>query len=234
MKNRNIYISNQLATKDYGGGNLKKEALALGILLALVTSPVVVQAKDPVLFVHGLSGSASNWNTMIARLIADGWPSNKLFAYTFSNPFDMSSGANVRNAQEVANWVNAIKRTTGASKIDIVAHSMGGLSTRYYLKYMGGAANVDDYITLGSPHHGTIYALYGDMRIGSPFLTMLNRPPEVPPGIQCTSIYSPIDELVQPFTSPQLQGCDNRAVYCGHIAMLVDTTVYNIVKSKLN
>lgn len=213
---------------------MKREALIFGILLALLMSPVVVQAKDPVLFVHGLSGNAGNWAVMIARLQADGWPSNKLFAYTFSNPLDMSDGANVRNAQEVAAWVNNIKRVTGASKIDIVAHSMGGLSTRYYLKFMGGAANVDDYITLGSPHHGTIFALYGDMRIGSPFLTRLNTPPEVPSGIQCTAIYSPIDELVQPYTTAMLSGCDNRRVICGHIAMLTDSTVYSIVKSKLN
>ncbi|MDI9610427.1 MAG: alpha/beta fold hydrolase [Archaeoglobales archaeon] len=214
---------------------MRKEALIFGILLALVISPVVVQAaKDPVLFVHGFTGSASNWATMIARLQADGWPSNRLFAFTFSNPYDASDGANVRNAQEVAKWVDYIKRVTGASKIDIVAHSMGGLSTRYYLKFMGGTANVDDYISLGSPHHGTIYALYGDMRIGSPFLIRLNLGDETPGTVSYTCIYSPIDALVQPMTSAQLRGCDNRMVLCGHMEMLTDRTVYNIVKSKLN
>ncbi|MCS7144220.1 MAG: alpha/beta fold hydrolase [Archaeoglobaceae archaeon] len=214
---------------------MKREVLLVGILLALVFSPVV-QAKDPVLFVHGWTQNAGNWVTMMAKLTADGWPSNKLFAYTFSNPFDASDGANVRNAQEVANWVNNIKKITGASKIDIVAHSMGGLSTRYYMKFMGGAANVDDYITLGSPHHGTVLAdlIGGDMKIGSPFLKQLNTPPEVPVGIQCTSIYSPIDELVQPYTTAMLSGCDNRAVTSLHLQLLVNDQAYNIVKSKLN
>ncbi|MEM4156023.1 MAG: hypothetical protein QXQ38_04775 [Archaeoglobaceae archaeon] len=72
------------------------------------------------------------------------------------------------------------------------------------------------------------------MRIGSPFLLALNSGDETPGTVSYTCVYSPIDELVQPMTSPQLQGCDNRMVYCGHIAMLTDTTVYNIVKSKLN
>lgn len=214
---------------------MRTEALIFGILLALVVSPVVVQAaKDPVLFVHGYTGSASNWATMIARLQADGWPSNRLFAYTFSNPYDASDGANVRNAQEVANWVNNIKRVTGASKVDIVAHSMGGLSTRYYIKFLGGVNHIDDYIALGTPQKGTILATFGDMRPGSPFLLTLNSGDETPGNVAYTAICSPIDELVQPLSYCQLNGADNRIVYSGHIGLLTSTSAYNIVKSKLN
>ena len=31
---------------------------------------------DPILFVHGYSGSASNWDTMISRFRSDGWGSS--------------------------------------------------------------------------------------------------------------------------------------------------------------
>lgn len=214
---------------------MRREALVFGILLALVLSPVVVEAKksDPVLFVHGFTGSASNWDVMIARLIADGWSSSKLFAYTFSNPYDASDGANVRNAYEVKSWVDNILKRTGASKVNIVAHSMGGLSTRYYIKFLGGVNVVDHYIALGTPQKGTILAFYGDMRPGSPFLRTLNSGDETPGYVKYTTICSPIDELVQPLSYCQLNGADNRIVYSGHITLLTSTSAYNIVKNKL-
>jgi triacylglycerol lipase len=40
---------------------------------------------DPILFVHGYTSNAATWNTTISRFQADGWESNRLFAYTFSS-----------------------------------------------------------------------------------------------------------------------------------------------------
>lgn len=215
---------------------MRRESLVIGILLALVmVAPSVVEAKksDPVLFVHGFTGSASNWDVMIARLVADGWSSSKLFAYTFSNPYNAADGANVANAYEVKSWVDNILKRTGASKINIVGHSMGGLSTRYYIKFLGGVNVVDNYIALGTPQHGTILSTVGDMRPGSPFLLTLNSGDPTPGAVKYTTICSPIDELVQPLAYCQLNGADNRIVYSGHIGLLTNTQAYNIVKTKL-
>ena len=60
----------------------------------------------------------------------------------------------------MAQRVNEIKAATGAAKVDIITHSMGGLSSRYYIKNLGGAANVDDWVSLAGPNHGTTWA-YG-------------------------------------------------------------------------
>src|SRR3990172_13167630 len=110
---------------------------------------------NPILFVHGYTSNASAWDTMKARFLADGWESNYLYAYTFS-----STKSNASVAQDVANRVNEIKAATGASQVDIIAHSMGSLSSRYYLKNLGGTASVDDWVSLGGPNHGTTWA-YG-------------------------------------------------------------------------
>ena len=66
-------------------------------------------------------------------------------------------------------------------RISIVAFSMGGLVSRYYLQELGGADRCDTFITISSPHHGTkaawLYPSKGavQMRPGSGFLEQLER-----------------------------------------------------------
>src|SRR5512134_842369 len=101
---------------------------------------------DPILFVHGYTSNAATWDTVRARFVADGWESNRLFAYTFS-----STKSNASIAQDVAARVNEIRAATGAAKVDIISHSMGGLSSRYYIKFLGGVNYVDDWVSLAGP-----------------------------------------------------------------------------------
>lgn len=62
-----------------------------------------------------------------------------------------------------SNWDNArqlrkrIERQFGyEGKIDIVAHSMGGIIARLYIQEFGGSARVHTLVTLGTPHRGSI------------------------------------------------------------------------------
>jgi triacylglycerol lipase len=184
---------------------------------------------DPVLFVHGYTSNASAWDNMKSRFVADGWESNRLFAYTFS-----STKSNASIAQDVAARVNEIKAATGAAKVDIITHSMGGLSSRYYLKNLGGTANVDDWVSLGGPNHGTTWA-YGcfffspcnQMIPGSSFLNQLNSGDETPGAVNYGTWWSPCDELINPDTSTILSGATNTQTACmGHSALRTDATVY--------
>jgi triacylglycerol lipase len=188
---------------------------------------------DPILFVHGYTSDASAWNTMISRFQADGWESNRLFAYTFS-----SSKSNASIAQDVKARVDQIRTATGAAKVDIVTHSMGGLSSRYYLKNLGGQANVDDWVSLGGPNHGTTWA-YGcfffspcnQMIPGSSFLNQLNSGDETPGAVNYGTWWSPCDELINPDTSVILSGASNTQTSCmGHSALRTDATVYSQVR----
>jgi triacylglycerol esterase/lipase EstA (alpha/beta hydrolase family) len=99
---------------------------------------------DPVIFVHGYTGSASSFNTMKQWLISEGWEESQLFAIQYSN----TTGSSVQNANELSNFVNQVLKKTKAKKVDIIAHSMGGLSTLYYIKNLDGASKVNDVITL--------------------------------------------------------------------------------------
>lgn len=211
--------------------------LAIVVSLALFaptgSKPASASHVDPILFVHGYTSNASAWDTMIARFQADGWESNRLFAYTFS-----STQSNATVAQAVKTRVDQIIAQTGAAKVDIITHSMGGLSSRYYLKNLGGAAVTDEWVSLGGPNHGTTWA-YGcfffspcnQMIPGSSFLNALNSGDETPGAARYGTWWSPCDELINPDTSTILSGATNTQTACmSHSALRTDTTVYGQVR----
>lgn len=54
--------------------------------------------------------------------------------------------------------VEDILRATGAAKVHIIAHSMGGLDARAMIARLGMADKVASLTTIGTPHHGTSFA----------------------------------------------------------------------------
>lgn len=98
-------------------------------------------------FVHGVNGSSANYATMIARLVADGWPADHLFAFDAADP---KWGCNLDNAAAIKQLVEHAMDVTGQARVDLVAHSMGTLSSRYYVKNLGGKDVVNTYVTLGA------------------------------------------------------------------------------------
>ncbi len=112
---------------------------------------VLPDAKNPVVFVHGINGSSADFQVMLDRLVADGWPREQLYAITFEDP---RWGCNADNAEVVRMTVDRALMETGAAKVDLVAHSMGTLSSRHYLKNLGGFDKVDTYVTLGGLYFG--------------------------------------------------------------------------------
>ena len=189
--------------------------------------------SNPILFVHGYTSNASTWNTMISRFQADGY--TQLYAYSFSNT---SSNATVASA--IATRVSQIKAATGATKVDIIAHSMGSLSSRYYLKNLGGTANVDDWVSIAGPNHGTTWA-YGcfffspcnQMLPGSSFLNALNSGDETPGAVTYGTWRTTCDELVLPSTSTILTGATNTtAAGClSHSGIKDDATTYTQIRN---
>jgi triacylglycerol lipase len=197
-------------------------------------SPAGALALDPILFVHGWSGSASNWSTMIGRFEKDGYPKSYLSAYSYNT----SQSNKVDAEKEVKSHVESLEKATGASKVDIIAHSMGSLNTRWYIKFVsGGEANVDDWVSLGGPNHGTETAnlcfstACTEMRIGSTFLEELNAGDETPGAVNYGTWWSPCDEFINPDSSVPLSGATNTETACiSHLSLLTDETVYKQVR----
>lgn len=59
------------------------------------------------------------------------------------------------SAGELKTFVNKVLSKTGASKVDIVGHSQGGMMPNYYIKRLGGATKVRTLIGLAPSNHGT-------------------------------------------------------------------------------
>ncbi|MDG9702686.1 triacylglycerol lipase [Streptomyces sp. DH37] len=188
--------------------------------------------SDPILFVHGWSSSGSVWNTMAGRFRADGWPSTHLRQWSYD-----TGQSNATTAQQVAAEVDRLLAATGASRVDVITHSMGGLSSRHYAKNLGGAAKIDAWVSLGGPNHGTDTAnacfqtSCTEMRIGSRFLTDLNSGNETPGSPRYATWWSPCDSVINPDSSVSLSGAVNTRTAClSHSGLLEDATVYGQVR----
>lgn len=108
--------------------------------------------EDPIVFVHGYAMNASEWDTMKGRFRELGYPEEALCAIQFSD----ITGSNVVNARdELPPFVAGVLERWGADKVDLVAHSNGGLSSRLWIRQYGGAGQVRDYVSLSGTHHGT-------------------------------------------------------------------------------
>jgi triacylglycerol lipase len=182
-------------------------------------------AHRPLIIVHGLLGARPGkvlppvFPEFVDRLKADGWSEKDItvFEYDWTQP-------NKRTAEQLAAKVEEVRPKTGdpeADKVDIVAHSMGSLSSRYYLKFLGGQDKVKHWVSIGGVNHGTVVpcpkALWkscADMKRDSEMVRQLNDGDETPGDVRYQTQRSSCDELAIPHSSVPLQGADNRNVGC--------------------
>lgn len=176
--------------------------------------PIDCPAPRPVIFVHGINGSSANFSVMMERMAADGWPQDYLIGFDAADP---SWGCNVDNAAAIKLLVDEVMQRTGFDRVDLVAHSMGTLSSRYYIKNLGGQEVVNTYVTLGGMHHGLdspcwspvgMQCTWDELCGTREFLTQLNAPPATPGELHWVSIYGTADNTV-PNSSSYLEGAEN-------------------------
>ncbi|GGR94367.1 lipase [Streptomyces humidus] len=211
-------------------------AAASSLLLSLSFSAPTAHAAthDPVVFVHGLSSDSSSWDDWVADFEADGYTAAELDAWTYT-----WTQSNVTTAGQLDTEIKKVLARTGASKVDVVVHSMGALSSRYYLKNLGGTAYVDDFVSVAGVNHGTsvaslcswLYTSCAQMVPGSSFLTALNSGDETPGSVNYATYWSNCDAAIDPDSSALLSGAANVGVGCiSHDAMNNDHGVYEKVR----
>lgn len=196
---------------------MRKTLLAVVLATVALLAPAAASAvaHTPILFVHGWSESESLWSTMIRNFEREGWRREELNNWRYN-----TSQSNVRTASEVKTKVEEVLRRTGATRIDLITHSMGALNTRYYIKNLGGTEKVEKFVSLGGPNHGTTTANLCfeqscvEMRIGSEFLTRLNEGDETPGSVGYATWWSECDEIINPDESVLLSGATNNAAGC--------------------
>jgi triacylglycerol esterase/lipase EstA (alpha/beta hydrolase family) len=181
---------------------MSRAAAPLTLALALIAATGVATASaaspDPVLLVHGYRGSPSSWANMKAYLEGQG---RKVYA------IDLPGEHNIDNAKAIA----AKLRELRWSRVDLVGQSMGGLSARWFTKFIAKGTKVDAYVSLGTPHYGIWSACAlpswygGQMCPTSSFLARLNEGDDTPGDTFYTTIYSTGD-LYVPNSASRLDG----------------------------
>lgn len=207
-------------------------------------------SANPVIIVGGLSGFALVYEPLAARLRGDGF---RPFIYELPG---LGFGDIPTSARAFAGYVDQVRAVTGAAKVDVVAHSQGGLVARYYLKRLNGTGAVGRYVSLGTPEQGTyvanILTFIGlgscagvvscqQMTIGSDFVADLNAGDDTPGAVRYTTVRTWQDELVRPVDNAALaDGATNALIqaWCplrlvGHLGLALDGTTYTVIRQAL-
>jgi len=166
-------------------------------------SPLEADAV-PILLVHGYGHNRSGW-TFLARHLR-----HRGFEHVYSLNYTPRARDLPALAWELARRIDAIRELTGAERVHLVGHSLGGILIRYYIQLLGGEASVDTAITVASPHEGTLAAGFGrssilrQLRAGSWVIQALEETAR-PSAVQWVAYYSNLDALVQPASSAMLR-----------------------------
>ncbi|MCW5316326.1 alpha/beta fold hydrolase [Nostoc sp. KVJ3] len=161
------------------------------------------QQRNPVLLVHGIEDTGAVFHKMAGRLRLQGWSVHSLDLVPNNGDVGLDE-----LAKQVADYIAA---TFGSEQhLDLVGFSMGGIVSRYYIQRLGGINRVQRFITISSPHYGTVVA-YGSQRPGcvqmrphSIFLKDLNSDAVMLRQLDFTSIWTPYDLMIVPANSSQM------------------------------
>lgn len=128
----------------------------------------------PLIFVHGLGGGRGDFLLMAQYLRLKGRKRHYKIKFQKGQSIHQMAGA-------LARFVREVTKVTKQKKVDLVAHSLGGLVARAAVIEHGMQMSVKTLITLGSPHRGTHPARYlhskiiKDLRPESAYLKGLNK-----------------------------------------------------------
>ncbi len=194
-------------------------------------------AATPVLLVHGYIHNRSAFLAMSRHLKRAG------FRYVDGVNYNALTDGIPQAAARLGAEVERVLTATGAERVLIVGHSMGGIVARYYVQELGGEDTVDTVVTLGSPHQGT-YASYiglgaatAQLRPSSPLLQQL-RSTARPGPVRWIAYWSDLDVLVAPIGNaklehPALRAHNVRVPNTGHLSLLASGWVLRDVLAHL-
>jgi triacylglycerol lipase len=188
----------------------------------------------PVLLVHGFGGTRSSWAVIAQALRNRGITVDTITYSPLGSSVD----------QLADELVAAVERTlsqTGADKVHLVGHSLGGVVIGQAIAGGGLVGLIDTVITLGSPFGGSPWAAllpFGDLlralRPGSPLLCRLADAP-IPDGVRWLAVAASQDIIVPgPRSVPGHVGVETITVNgVGHLGLLINWQVVDHIVAAL-
>ena len=177
--------------------------------------------ERPLILCHGYMTNRSS-------LLWLGWRLRKAGRRNVLIPnFRPASASIPEFAESLSRVVARALERTGADKVDLIGHSMGGLVIRYYVERLGGAPQVHTVVTLGTPHQGTKTAVLGlfetarQFHPAAPFIREMQAS-SLAPEVKMVSLWSEFDNIVLPPENALLPPpCANVMLRnVGHVALL--------------
>jgi len=156
--------------------------------------------RNPIILIHGLWNTADIFSSITSKLDEIGI---EYFAPTLNHEYGMTS------IVELTNLLNRLilEKYGYEKELDILGFSMGGIIGSYWIKKFYGFKRTRRFITVGSPHKGTLtsqlvprYPFKGisEMKINSTLLRELSESDHLLSRINCISFFTYWDLMVFP------------------------------------
>ena len=156
--------------------------------------------KRPIILIHGLWNTSAIFNSLLKKL---DFYDVEYYAPTLKHYFGRTSIIDL--AESLDKLIT--KRYGYEREIDILGFSMGGIIARYWIKKFNGYLKTNRFISIGSPHRGTLSAQLvpknffkgiSEMKINSALLKELSEYDYLLKKIDCISFYTRFDLMVFP------------------------------------
>lgn len=163
--------------------------------------------KLPILLLYGFFSSRRSLTVLEKSLTHRGY---EVFTFNLGGLLDVFFTKGIIEAAEMVNIkLKRLFHKHGLDRINVVAHSKGGLVAMWWLLRLGGHEHCDRLITMGTPFKGTRLGWLGvvtplglilkdlrQMRPGSEMLRELHSTP-IPPGLRIYNLYSKRDIVIR-------------------------------------
>lgn len=163
-------------------------------------------ARPPVVTLHGLWSNSTIWASMFEHLHSAG------FRFLYAQDYHESHASHFEdNRNQAPRGIDTALRLASsqgflATKVDVVAHSMGGILTRYYIQGLSSEKfqysereDIRRFITIGTPHSGSWWGCFLP-EFFRPFFPVLKKIQKDPSG-------GAVDDLC--YNSPIIDGTLN-------------------------
>lgn len=160
--------------------------------------------ETPVVLLHGYFHNRSGFDLMSQEL------RNRGFRWVHGMNYNPIRSSVPDLAERFAVSVRDVMEVSGAKRIHVVGHSLGGVIVRWFVQELGGDEVVDACVTIGAPHHGTFPAYLGfgpaakDMRPNSEVVKRLEQRFRRFTTTRFVNLYSDLDVLIIPPSSAVL------------------------------
>jgi len=157
-------------------------------------------SKRPIILIHGLWNTSAIFNSLIKKL---DYYDLEYYAPTLKHYFGRISIIDLAKSLD-----NLITKKYGKEReVDILGFSMGGIIARFWINELNGYLKTKKFISIGSPHRGTLTAQLvpknlfkgiSEMKINSSLLKELSEHDYLLKKIDCVSFYTRWDFMVFP------------------------------------